>query len=127
MPRYYFHIRNGGNLTVDEEGRNFPDISAARKEIMAGVREMIAENLRLGATIYGQQFEIVDESGAIVDVVELKDVILDRFGAVPARPKNPANTSDMLVRPEIDKTAQRMPEVAQNDPGRRTGSKRSLF
>jgi hypothetical protein len=123
MPHYYFHIRDGAKLTVDEEGRDFPDITAARKEIMAGMREMIAENLRLGAPVYGQQFEIADESGTIVDVVELKDIIPGRFGMMPARPQNPANTSGTQARPEIDKTPHE-PEAAQNGQAPRASIKR---
>jgi hypothetical protein len=123
MPHYYFHIRDGGKLTVDEEGRNFPDITAARKEIMAGMREMIAENLRLGTPVYGQQFEIADESGVVVDTVELNDAIPGRFGMRSARPQNPTNTSGTQARPEIDKTPHE-PEAAQNGQAPRASIKR---
>ena len=32
MPRYHFHIRENGRLIRDEEGQEFPDKDAVRKE-----------------------------------------------------------------------------------------------
>jgi hypothetical protein len=32
MSRFYFDVRQNGDLTVDEEGEELPDIAAARQE-----------------------------------------------------------------------------------------------
>ena len=31
MPRYFFHVRSGGDLTRDPDGAELPDIDAARQ------------------------------------------------------------------------------------------------
>jgi hypothetical protein len=37
MPRYHFHIRENGRLTRDEEGQEFQDREAVRKEAVETV------------------------------------------------------------------------------------------
>ena len=46
MPHYYFHLRNGSQLTIDTEGEDFPDDDAARAEAVESVHEMLAEAIR---------------------------------------------------------------------------------
>ena len=46
MPRYYFHLRHGSELTIDAEGEDFPDDDAARAEAVESVREILAEAIR---------------------------------------------------------------------------------
>ena len=43
MPRYYFHLRHGSQLTIDAEGEDFPDDDAARAEAAEAVHEILAE------------------------------------------------------------------------------------
>jgi hypothetical protein len=44
MPRYFFHLHNDED-TLDEEGRELPDIDAARREARADARHMAAESV----------------------------------------------------------------------------------
>lgn len=48
MPRFYLHICNGSGFVEDEEGMNLPDLAAARKEALKGLRSLLAEELRSG-------------------------------------------------------------------------------
>ena len=40
MPRYYFDVRDGDELMVDNEGVEFDDLEAARREGATGLAEM---------------------------------------------------------------------------------------
>lgn len=43
MPRYFFDTCNGHSLSSDDEGRELPDIKAARREAIEDAKELIAE------------------------------------------------------------------------------------
>jgi hypothetical protein len=75
VPLYYFHIRDGETLIVDEEGIPFPTLDAARAEAARSVREMLAEQLRTGEEVNGQVIKIADESGAVVETLAFTDVL----------------------------------------------------
>lgn len=62
MPRYYFHVHND-ILARDEEGREFPDLAAAREEAISGARDLIAEDIRRGKVTLSHWIEIQDDAG----------------------------------------------------------------
>ncbi len=68
MPRYFFHVKDGFS-TIDNEGTELPDLSAAR----AGAIRMSGEILRdLGAKFWdGTQWmlEVADEGRQILFVL----------------------------------------------------------
>ena len=77
MPRYFFHVRAGGDLTSDPQGSNLPDIEAARKEaVMRACRiwsERPPEN-----TDNNDTFEIANESGEVVLKVPFSEAYAER-------------------------------------------------
>ena len=75
MARYFFHIRKGDTFIEDHDGKDMPDLAAARAEALASARDLLAERLRAGQIVNGQSFEILDENGAIVDKVMFKDAM----------------------------------------------------
>jgi hypothetical protein len=76
MPRYFFHVREGGDLNRDGEGQNFADVEAARREAVNSVREMLGEKILHGGALNHRSIEIADETGHVVDVVNSRDVLL---------------------------------------------------
>jgi hypothetical protein len=40
MPKYYFHIRDGGTLILDDEGCELADIEATRAEALESARDL---------------------------------------------------------------------------------------
>ncbi|WP_420965918.1 DUF6894 family protein [Bradyrhizobium sp. B120] len=66
MRRYFFDIREGDELAVDEEGILLPDIEAA-KSLADVVRDRASANRSRQVTI-----EVRDESGAIVAELSLQ-------------------------------------------------------
>ncbi len=75
MPRYFFHVREGSDLSRDTEGQELPDAEAARREAVNAGREILGEKLLHGGALNNRSIEIADETGRVVDVVNINDVL----------------------------------------------------
>ena len=75
MPRFFFHVRDGADLSRDAEGQECDDVEAARREAVSTNREMLSERLLHGGALDHRQIEIADETGHVVDVVSARDVL----------------------------------------------------
>ena len=75
MPRYFFHVREGSELSRDNEGQILPDAEAARREAIAASREILGEKLLHGGALNSRGVEIADETGRVVDTVNSNDVL----------------------------------------------------
>jgi hypothetical protein len=75
MPRYYFHVREGAEISRDTEGQELPNAEAARKEATSVNREILGERILHGGSLDHRQIEIADETGHVVDVVNATDVL----------------------------------------------------
>jgi hypothetical protein len=75
MPRYYFHVREGGDISRDAEGQDLPDAEAARREAISASREILGEKLLHGGSLDSRTIEITDETGRVVDTVSANDVL----------------------------------------------------
>lgn len=53
MPRYFFNIREGNRLALDEEGMILPGLEAATREAEQSGREILADMLRDGTPLDG--------------------------------------------------------------------------
>jgi hypothetical protein len=78
MPLYFFHIRHPDQLVPDEEGMQFPDDDAARREGLESARELTADAVRRGETVTGWVIEIVDEGGRVLGSVGAQDAIIQQ-------------------------------------------------
>ena len=76
MARFFFHVRDGADLSRDEEGQDLPDVDAARREAVSSNREMLGERILHGGALDHRQIEIADEAGQVVCVVTSADVLL---------------------------------------------------
>jgi hypothetical protein len=75
MPRFFFHVREGTELSRDHEGQELADAKAARREAVSSGREMLGERLLHGGAIDGRQIVIADDAGTVLDVVNANDVL----------------------------------------------------
>jgi hypothetical protein len=67
MPRYFFNVRDGGNVDEDLEGIDLEGLSAVENEAMTSAKEIIAEALLSGRPApLGNSFEVLDEEGKLV-------------------------------------------------------------
>jgi hypothetical protein len=79
MPVYFLHHRE---RVEDDEGRELPDLEAAKTEAIASVRDAVSEEARFGDTIdTHMSVEIVDAHGHVLTLISFTDAIrLNRKG-----------------------------------------------
>jgi hypothetical protein len=73
--RYYFNIKDGGHVIRDTEGSELADPVAAAFEARMIARDILIERLRAGRELDGQEIEIADERGTIVETMKIRDVV----------------------------------------------------
>ena len=62
MPRYLFHLHSDPNA-MDEEGRELPDVAAAREYAMEAARDMVCADIKQGWLNLDHSIEVVDDQG----------------------------------------------------------------
>jgi hypothetical protein len=73
MPLFYFNIRDGETLDRDDEGRDLPDVAAARFEARQSARDILVQRLFAGQNTAGF-IEIVDETGVILERISIQEM-----------------------------------------------------
>ncbi|HYI90611.1 MAG TPA: hypothetical protein VEY05_11980 [Beijerinckiaceae bacterium] len=77
MPRYFFHVRSGGDLTRDPDGAELPDIDAARKHAVKMACRAWSERPPESQE-NNETFEIADGSGEVVLRVPFSEAFAER-------------------------------------------------
>lgn len=76
--RYFFNLRESGDYIVDDEGRDLPDLDAARAAAVEAARSLIATDGSAGKLPASAVIEVLDCSGTKVLHVPFGDtVVLD--------------------------------------------------
>ena len=75
LPRYYLHVCNGDGFTEDEEGRDFPDLDAARQMAIDGLRGILSEEMKAGQLNMASFIEIENEDHQLVITVPFAEVV----------------------------------------------------
>jgi hypothetical protein len=66
MQRYFFNVHNGTGLTEDIEGRELPDLEAARQQALVGIRSLVGEELETGLVDLNGRLDIIDAKGSLL-------------------------------------------------------------
>lgn len=74
MPRYYFDLKNDVDAK-DEEGRDLPDLGAARAAAIAEARELMTESVLTGHLDLNHRIEVRDENGGVVLVMHFGEAV----------------------------------------------------
>jgi len=61
MARYFFHIHDDEGPIWDEEGIEFADDAAAKREGQTSLLEMLTQDLRSGMKITGRRIEVIKD------------------------------------------------------------------
>jgi hypothetical protein len=72
VPLYFFHVCNGDGFTEDEEGRELPDLEAARAYAIRDARSIMADELQHGVMNLASFIEI-EEGGELRMTVPFSD------------------------------------------------------
>ena len=75
MSRFYFHVQAEGQVVLDHEGTDLPDLSAAQCEAMESAREVLADAIKRGKSKVATAYVISDEAGGTLPVVPLIAVL----------------------------------------------------
>ena len=75
MARYFFHLRDGRDETLDQEGSEFSDMDAVRQAVLVGVRDLIAGDVLQGVIDFRFRVEAENEAGEIVYSLPFKQAV----------------------------------------------------
>ncbi len=75
MARYFFHLYECGTLVADEEGRECPDLNAARSQALTEAREIMSAEVKGGRLCVGCRVDVVDESGMLLLSLPFKEAL----------------------------------------------------
>ena len=75
MPHFLFHLHEYGIVTVDEEGRDLPDIDAARREAEIAARSIICAELDVGDICLNCHIEIENRDTGERLIVAFRDTV----------------------------------------------------
>jgi hypothetical protein len=72
---YFFNLHECGTLLIDEEGREAPDLDAARKMAIEGARDVMCGEIREGRLCLSCRVDIHDSDGALLLAVSFRDAL----------------------------------------------------
>lgn len=75
MPIFYFHLRKNGEITQDREGIDLPGARAALEEATQAARDLIAEKVKRGEIVNGDEFVVHDDLGSQLFTLPFKSVL----------------------------------------------------
>lgn len=75
MPRYFFDVHNGGGFLPDEDGRDLPDLEAARSEGLKGARSLLAEDVMQGRLDLNGRLEIFGADRELLVTIPFSEAV----------------------------------------------------
>jgi hypothetical protein len=75
MARFYFHLRNTGQLVTDDEGLELPNKWEALREAQLSARELLADAIKAGQDTVPEAFVIADEHGREIATLPLEALL----------------------------------------------------
>ena len=75
MAHFYFHVREGQNLSLDPEGIELADETQAREEAVKGARSLLSAAVCEGRLPLADAIVITDETGHRVAEVRYGDAV----------------------------------------------------
>jgi hypothetical protein len=75
MPNYYFHLKYTDRILTDDEGSEFPNLPAAKREAQSAVRDMLVEAIRFRHKRVPDALIVADVSGQTLHTLPLAAVL----------------------------------------------------
>jgi hypothetical protein len=76
MAFYYFHLRDGVDILLDEEGRPMKSIEHIREAALLEARSIISGDAKLGRIMLDQRIDVEDEFRTLVHSLEFADAVV---------------------------------------------------
>jgi hypothetical protein len=89
MPRFYLHLRDGTDETLDPDGSEFADMEALRRAALAGARDVMGNEVKSGGIMdLRYRIDAENEAGEVVYSLPFKHAvnIIPEQAAPPADP-----------------------------------------
>ncbi|HEX6374281.1 MAG TPA: hypothetical protein VFZ91_01015 [Allosphingosinicella sp.] len=74
MPRYVVHVFND-ETSLDEEGRELPNLQAARAHAIEDARSLMSDTLRKGRLVLSRHIAIQNDRGELLLDVKFGDAV----------------------------------------------------
>jgi hypothetical protein len=74
VPRYYFHVFND-ETSLDDEGRQLPDLESARAHAIEDARSLMADALKGGSITLSHHIAVENEQGQRLMNVTFGDAV----------------------------------------------------
>lgn len=75
LPRFYFHVHDHAGVTTDLDGREFPDLMAAQREAIKGVRSILGYEVSKGLIDLTGRIEIAAPDGGVLLTIAFADAV----------------------------------------------------
>ena len=75
VPRFYFDVVDGAQVSEDLDGLEFPDLDTAITEAAQGARDLVAHAIMKNEDVSGLKFQIRDENGQTVATVPFRQTL----------------------------------------------------
>lgn len=75
MDRYYFHLRDGVDVLLDEEGREFEGLAAIVAAALKDARSIISDDAIGGLIDLDQRLDVEDRHGTLVHRLPFADAV----------------------------------------------------
>ena len=73
MARYFFHLRDGIDCSLDPEGRELDDLDAAKRVALLSARETLSHDMKDGRINLHYRIDVEDGVGTILHTVAFRD------------------------------------------------------
>ena len=75
MPLFFFHLHDGVDQLLDEEGIELIDLETVKSQSLREARSLMAHEVLEGRLNIGQRLDIRDAAGELVHSLEFKDAL----------------------------------------------------
>jgi hypothetical protein len=75
MSLFFFHLRDGTDTLIDEEGAELDSAEEARESAMMHARSIISHEALQGRINLNQRIEVLDEAGALIFSLGFADAV----------------------------------------------------
>ncbi len=75
MPKFFFHLHEGGKLRRDTEGLELPGKREAVEEARAAAYDIIMDRVASRKWIADDRFEIADEAGNPICTIPVRSIL----------------------------------------------------
>ena len=84
MSLYFFHLRDGHDVLLDPEGREFATLEEVQRATLNEARAIISADARAGTIKLSYHLDIEDGAGTVIHSLQFEDAVALERGAVPS-------------------------------------------